>query len=68
MQEYDKIVNTLNNGGRAIVRPSGTEPVIRITVEHKDILIAKDVAQKIFGLIKKYEWLQKINNRNGFLY
>lgn len=50
-----KLINqehiSLNGTGRIIVRPSGTEPVIRITVECSDEETAKLVAEKITKFI-----------------
>lgn len=42
--------------GRIIVRPSGTEPIIRITVESEDELLAQNVMKNIANaIIKKLE-------------
>lgn len=53
--ELKHIEDKLKQSGRIIVRPSGTEPVIRITVEHKDDTVASKIANEIIELIKKYE-------------
>lgn len=56
-EELNKLINqeqvSLRNSGRIIVRPSGTEPVIRVTVEAKDENKAKVVAEKIANFIEK---------------
>lgn len=40
------------DGARIVVRPSGTEPVLRIMVEHKDEKSAKNIINHIKNLIK----------------
>jgi phosphoglucosamine mutase len=37
----------LGSAGRLLVRPSGTEPVLRITVEARDPLVASSTAEKL---------------------
>ena len=55
LSQLSLIKQKLKNYGRVIVRASGTEPVIRITVEHKDESVAKNVASEVFECLKKYE-------------
>lgn len=38
--------------GRMIVRYSGTEPVIRVTTEHVDDLIASSINEQVVALLK----------------
>lgn len=40
------------DGARIVIRPSGTEPVLRIMVEHKDKKSAKNIINHIKNLIK----------------
>jgi phosphoglucosamine mutase len=35
------------NGGRAVVRPSGTEPIVRIMVQHEEIRTAETLTQAL---------------------
>ena len=55
VSKINDIQQNIKPNGRAIVRPSGTEPVIRITVEHKDEKVAGSIAEQIFDLLKQYE-------------
>ena len=46
--------NQLKDTGRVVIRPSGTEPIIRIMVQHEALrtaeIMAKDLAEKVRGL------------------
>lgn len=44
-------VAALNGEGRVLVRPSGTEPLIRVMVEAKTELLAQSVAERLAGMI-----------------
>jgi phosphoglucosamine mutase len=37
----------INGRGRVLVRPSGTEPVLRIMVEHQDAQVGQRTAQEL---------------------
>lgn len=45
--------NHLGDSGRVMVRPSGTEPVVRVMVEASDEPKARDVAEEIAGVIEQ---------------
>ena len=47
----DKARDTLGDDGRIVVRPSGTEPLIRVMVEGKDKKIIEDVAKNVASVI-----------------
>ena len=46
-------VTTLASTGRVVVRPSGTEPVLRITVEARDAAVASSTAQRLEDVAKR---------------
>lgn len=52
-QMLENTKSLLKNDGRIIVRPSGTEPVIRITVEGKNEQLCEKTANKIKQEIEK---------------
>ena len=51
--EVSKLEQKLGNKGRVLLRPSGTEPVIRIMVEATSKGLAKELASQLAELIKK---------------
>ena len=52
-REIQKSENELNGDGRIVVRPSGTEPLIRVMIEGKSIEKIKEMAKSLVSLIEK---------------
>jgi phosphoglucosamine mutase len=48
-----RLNDELDGGGRVLVRPSGTEPLIRVLVEAKDPEIARKACASIASLVQK---------------
>ena len=51
--EIERAESKLNGKGRILVRPSGTEEVVRVMVEAREDREARTVAQAISGIIKE---------------
>jgi phosphoglucosamine mutase len=51
--EIDKVEELLKDNGRVLVRPSGTEPLIRIMLEGEDTKIIDNYANKLAKYIKE---------------
>jgi phosphoglucosamine mutase len=43
----------LGNGGRLVIRPSGTEPVIRVMAEGDDESLVRNIVDELCGVIAK---------------
>jgi phosphoglucosamine mutase len=46
------VESTLNGRGRVLLRPSGTEPVIRVMVEGEDSSMVEKLAEKLASVVK----------------
>ena len=52
IEEIKKYEEKLNETGRIVIRPSGTEPLIRVMIEGENEKIIKEYAQKLADFIK----------------
>ncbi|MEJ6022961.1 phosphoglucosamine mutase [Ramlibacter sp. PS4R-6] len=50
--EIRKAEGELASAGRVLIRPSGTEPLLRVMVEARDAHVAKKVAERLAGAVK----------------
>ena len=53
VKAIQKATDKLGDEGRILVRPSGTEPKIRVMVEANDLSMASSIAEDIAGVIQK---------------
>lgn len=51
-EAIDNAKNELSGDGRIVVRVSGTEPLIRVMVEHEDEAAAEEIAKKVAAVIE----------------
>jgi len=52
-QEIEKLEKEFSGNGRVLIRPSGTEPLVRVMIEGKDINYINEKAKKIAKLIEE---------------
>ncbi len=52
-QEIDRVSGILGGEGRVIVRPSGTEPLLRVMVEGRDQVQIEELAQSVAKVIRE---------------
>ena len=50
--KLNEIVNTLADDGRVLLRPSGTEPLVRVMIEGRDEVQIKKLANELADVIK----------------
>ncbi|MFP4501253.1 MAG: phosphoglucosamine mutase [Candidatus Hydrogenedentota bacterium] len=43
---------TLEGAGRVVIRPSGTEPIVRIMVQHEEVRKAEQLAEELVGRVR----------------
>src|SRR5262245_31684295 len=53
LQEVERINTQLGDGGRVLVRLSGTEPVVRVLAEGPDLATADDLCGTIAALVRR---------------
>ena len=51
--EVDRVNRELGDGGRVLVRPSGTEPLIRVLVEAENAQVAAEACASIASLVRR---------------
>ncbi|OAV03273.1 Phosphoglucosamine mutase [Moraxella catarrhalis] len=50
---FKKAEEELSDQGRLLIRQSGTEPVIRVMVEHQNQAVCQEVAQKLAAEVRR---------------
>ena len=49
----EKVEKEFSGNGRVLIRPSGTEPLVRVMIEGKDIKVIEQRAKEIADLIEE---------------
>ena len=52
-KEIDRLEEMFAGEGRVLIRPSGTEPLVRVMIEGKDIEVITKEAKDLADLIEK---------------
>jgi phosphoglucosamine mutase len=59
LKNYPLIINAINEAeselkekGRILLRPSGTEPLVRIMVEGEDPYLVEKIAKRVAGVVE----------------
>ena len=50
--EIEKLENKFSGEGRVLIRPSGTEPIVRVMIEGRDQSVLKEEAERLARLIE----------------
>ena len=52
-EAIEELETKFNGEGRVLIRPSGTEPLVRVMIEGKDQQVIEEEARKLAELITK---------------
>jgi phosphoglucosamine mutase len=50
--EHERVLAELGDGGRVLIRPSGTEPLVRVMVEAREAALAQGCAQRLANALR----------------
>ena len=50
--EIEKLESKFSGEGRVLIRPSGTEPIVRVMIEGRDQSVLKEEAERLARLIE----------------
>ena len=53
-QKIKELEDKMANEGRVLIRPSGTEPLVRVMIEGKDEVMISSMANELADMIVKY--------------